>query len=53
MEVGLRMTNLCGLFLRKQPLHIVILYLHFKQKKIPPNHEEASKVYPILWTEKR
>ena len=26
------MTNLCGLFLRKQPLHTVILCLIFKQK---------------------
>jgi hypothetical protein len=25
IEVGLRMTNLCGLYLRKKPLHIVIL----------------------------
>ena len=29
------MTNLCGLFLRKQPLRTVILCLIFKQKRPP------------------
>jgi hypothetical protein len=63
---GLRMTITEGLFLYEQPLQTVISGLFIiviapphchpmfvLRRKYPRCHEEASEVYPILWTEKR